>query len=183
MRRSRPSRPVAGTDTFNRRADMTSIPSMTSGSRTLTEKSAISSSLARQETRSPSAQRNMVSRISCTRKTCRRPFRYALLTRMQAIMCCSLRHAQAGECSRTLRSADGSLRNASTRCNGGLAWLERKFEKPAAGHRRRDSRYIVSRCRDSRCRDSRCPENSWSVSRLKESGRNASRRDSEESSF
>ena len=111
-------------------------------------------------------------------KTCRRPFRYALLTRMQAIMCCSLRHAQAGECSRTLRSADGSLRNASTRCNGGLAWLERKFEKPAAGHRRRDSRYIVSRCRDSRC-----PENSWSVSRLKESGRNASRRDSEESSF
>ena len=77
-----------------------------------------------------------------------------------------------------MRSADGSLRNASTRCNGGLAWLERKFEKPAAGHRRRDSRYSVSRCRDSRC-----PESRWNASRSKESGQDASRKVSAGSSF
>ena len=143
------------------------------------EKSAISFSSVRREIRSLSARRNMVSPISCTRKICRKLFRYVLPTQMQAIMCCSPRHAQAGECSRTLRSVDGSLRNASTPCNGGLAWLEKRFEKPAAGHRR----YSASRQNVSKCSASRCPESRWSASRSKENGRNASRKDSAGNSF
>ena len=69
-------------------------------------------SSARPGIRSPSAQRNMGSRISCTQRICRRPSRSAPPTPMPAIMCCFLRPVQAGECLKIMKSGGGSLRNA-----------------------------------------------------------------------
>ena len=54
--------------------------------------------------------------VRCMRRICRRRCRCARFMRISAIMYCSARPVQAGECLRIMKSAGASLRSASWRC-------------------------------------------------------------------
>ena len=63
------------------------------------------------QTRDKIAENATASMISCTRKICRRLYRYVHPTQIQAITSCFHRHVQAGGSSRTLKSADANSKS------------------------------------------------------------------------
>ena len=65
----------------------------------------------RPATRLPSVQNATASMISCTRKICRRLYRYVHPTQIRAITSCFHRHVQVGGSSRTLKSADANSKS------------------------------------------------------------------------
>ena len=82
----------------------------------LTSISSYTEEIIRQGIRLPSVPRSTDSRKSCMRRICRRRCRCARFMRISAIMYCSARPVQAGECLRIMKSAGASLRSASWRC-------------------------------------------------------------------